>query len=104
VLESLRSSETGLDGRKFERTRLVGAPTQGIIRVGGTNRNVLVLDASCGGVGLLVDQTDLPETFQALLKVPMLPGGELTLQRIYSLPLPEGKRRVGCVLSGRRCI
>jgi hypothetical protein len=57
------------------------------------------LDASRGGVGILVDQTDLPETFRALFQVPILFGGELALQRVYSLPLPEGKWRVGCRLT-----
>ena len=58
-----------------------------------------VLDASRGGACLLDDQTDLPEAFQALLQVPMLPGGELTLHRVYPLPLPEGKRLVGCAFT-----
>jgi hypothetical protein len=58
------------------------------------------LDASRVGVGILIDKIDLPETFRALLHVPSLSGhGELALQRIYSLPLADGKRRVGCVLT-----
>jgi len=44
----------------------------------------------------VVDQTDLPESFPASLQVPLLPGGEMILHRVYSLPLKEGKRRVGC--------
>ena len=66
------------------------------MRVGGKTSTVKVLDLSRGGVCLLVDQTDLPESFPARLQVPMAPGGELTLHRVYSLALPEGKRRVGC--------
>jgi hypothetical protein len=58
------------------------------------------LDASRGGIGILLDQTALPETFRALVQVPMLSGhGELSLQHIYSLPLPKGKQRVGCRLT-----
>lgn len=84
--------------RRFRRIRLDRTPSRGVIRVEGGNRTLKVFDASPGGVCLLVDQTDLPETFQALLQVPMLPKGELTLHRVYSLPFSEGKRRVGCVL------
>ncbi|MGO8787162.1 MAG: GGDEF domain-containing protein [Terriglobia bacterium] len=91
--------EGGFDGRKFERIRLDGTPALGIVRVAGRSCAIKVLDASRAGVGILIDQTELPETFQALLQVPILPGGELALQRIYSLPLPEGKRRVGCRLT-----
>ena len=97
--ERVQFSESGPDGRRFERIRLDGTPTLGIVQVGGKSRTVKVLDASRGGVCLLVDQTDLPETFQALIQVPTMPGGELTFQRIYSLPLPEGKLRVGCALT-----
>ena len=55
-----------------------------------------MLDLSRGGVSLLVDQTELPECFPVRLQVPLVSGGELTLHRIYSLPLAGGKRRVGC--------
>jgi diguanylate cyclase (GGDEF)-like protein len=95
----VRIYEKDLNGRRFERIRLEGTPALGIVHVGGETSTVKVLDASRGGVCLLVDQKDLPETFHALLQVPMLPGGELTLQRIYSLPHPEGKRRVGCAFT-----
>ena len=94
-----RIYEKDLNGRRFERIRLEGTPALGIVHVGGETSTVKVLDASRGGVCLLVDQKDLPETFHALLQVPMLPGGELTLQRIYSLPHPEGKQRVGCAFT-----
>ncbi|MGD0226517.1 MAG: GGDEF domain-containing protein [Terriglobia bacterium] len=87
------------DGRRFKRIRLEGTPALGIVRVAGKSYTVKVLDASRVGVGILIDQTDLPEVFQALLQVPILPRGQLAFQRIYSLPLPEGKRRVGCVLT-----
>ena len=98
-LEKVQIPENALDGRKFERIRLEGAPTMGIVRVGGKSCTVKILDASRGGVCILVDQIDLPETFRAQLQVPTLFGGELALQRVYSLLLPEGKRRVGCRLA-----
>src|SRR5271157_605606 len=97
--ERVQTFENGPNGRRFERIRLEGTPALGIVQVGGKISTVKILDASRGGVCLLVDETDLPKTFQALLQVPMLPRGELRLQRIYSLPLPDGMRRVGCALA-----
>ncbi len=91
------------DGRRFERIRLDGAPALGLVRVGGKSSTVKILDASLGGVGILVEEADLPQTFQALVQVPILSGGELALERIYSLPLPEGKRRVGCRVTSIQC-
>lgn len=85
--------------RKFERILPHGISALGIVRVKGQSRTVRVLDACPEGVGLLLDQTDLPDTFHALLQVPVLPGGEVTLNRVYSLPLPEGRQRVGCALT-----
>jgi diguanylate cyclase (GGDEF)-like protein len=97
--EKVQIPEIGPDGRRFERIRLEGPPALGIVRAGEKSWTVKVLDASRGGVGILVDQTDLPDNFRALLQVPTLFGGELALQRVYSLVLPEGKRRVGCRLT-----
>lgn len=82
--------------RKDERIPLEGTRTLGVVRVGGKTNTVRVMDLSRGGVCLLVDQTDLPESFPARLHFPLVPGAELTLRRVYSLPLPEGKWRVGC--------
>jgi len=92
-------TESRPNGRRFERIRLDGTPALGIVQVGGKISTVKILDASRGGVCLLVEQSDLPRTFRALLQVPMLPRGELKLQRIYSLLLPDGTRRVGCALT-----
>ncbi len=82
--------------RKDERIPLAGTRTLGVVRVGGKSNTVRVMDLSRGGVCLLVEQTDLPESFPARLHFPLVPGAELTLRRVYSLPLPEGKWRVGC--------
>ncbi len=82
--------------RKDERISLEGTPALGVVRVGGKSSTVRVMNISSGGVCLMVDQMELPETFSARLQVPMAPHGELILHRVYSLPLSEGKRRVGC--------
>ncbi|MGO8790947.1 MAG: GGDEF domain-containing protein [Terriglobia bacterium] len=100
ISEKVQISESGPNGRRFERTRVDGTLAQGLVRIGRETHTVKVLDASRVGVGILIDKIDLPETFRALLHVPSLSGhGELALQRIYSLPLADGKRRVGCVLT-----
>ncbi len=83
-------------GRKDERVSLEGTPALGVVRVGGKSSTVRVMNISNGGVCLMVDQLELPEIFSARLQVPMAPRGELTLHRVYTLPLSEGKRRVGC--------
>jgi len=96
--QKVQTSKSRPNGRRFERIRLEGTPALGIVQVRGKISTVKILDASRGGVCFLVEQTDLPMTFRALVQVPMLPRGELKLQRIYSLPLPDGMRRVGCAL------
>ncbi|MBZ5670627.1 MAG: diguanylate cyclase [Acidobacteriia bacterium] len=94
--EEVRGSDAGPHGRRCERIRLEGTPALGIVRLGLKSRTVRVLDVSPGGVCLLADQDDLPEYFPVRLQLPLLPENELTLHRVYSLPLPSGKRRVGC--------
>ena len=94
--EQVRAPVPGKDGRRYDRINLEQAHVLGTVRLGEKIGTVKVLDLSGGGVCLLADQDDLPETFPARLRVPLLPKGELTLHRVYSLPLPNGKRRVGC--------
>jgi diguanylate cyclase (GGDEF)-like protein len=90
------AADRGLRARKDERIRLEGIPALGLVWVGDKSWTARVLDLSRGGVCLLVDRTDLPESSPARLQVPLAPGGELALHRVYSLLLPEGRRRVGC--------
>jgi len=97
--EIVQISESRPNGRRFERIGLEGTPALGIVQVGGRISTVKILDASRGGVCLLVEQSDLPKTFRALVQVPLLPRGELEFQRIYSLVLADGMRRVGCALT-----
>jgi len=94
--ESVQAFDKALGGRRFDRIQFDGTSALGIVRIDGKSTTVRVLDASRGGVCLLIEQTDLPETFAARLQVPMLPDEELVLRRIYTLPLSEGKVRVGC--------
>ena len=68
----------------------------GLIRVQERSRFVIVLDMSRGGVGLLMEDFEVPESFSAMIQVPFLPDSELTLYRVYSGPVLNGKKRVGC--------
>ncbi len=94
--ERIRPSDHAHDRRKYERIPLQGARGLGVVRLGEKTKIVRVLDLSFGGVCLLTDDYDLPDSFPARLPVPFLPDAELTLHRIYCRQLPHGKRRVGC--------
>jgi diguanylate cyclase (GGDEF)-like protein len=92
----IRPSDHAHDRRKYERIPLQGARGLGVVRLGEKTKIVRVLDLSFGGVCLLTDDYDLPDSFPARLPVPFLPAAELILHRIYCRQLPNGKKRVGC--------
>jgi len=89
-------SELAHERRQYERILLQGARGLGVVRLAERTRMVKILDLSFGGVSLLIDDIDLPESFPARLPAPFLPNTELTLHRIYWHQLPQGKKRVGC--------
>jgi diguanylate cyclase (GGDEF)-like protein len=82
--------------RRDERIPVEGARRVGLIRVQERSRFVTVLDVSRGGVGLLMGDFEVPESFSALLQIPFLPDSEFALYRVYSGPVLNGKKRVGC--------
>jgi diguanylate cyclase (GGDEF)-like protein len=82
--------------RRDERIPVEGARRVGLVRLQERSRFVTVLDISRGGVGLLIEDFEVPESFSALIQVPFLPDSELTLYRVYSGPVRNGKKRVGC--------
>jgi len=94
--ERIRPLESGRERRKYERIPLQGARGLGLVRIAERIKLVRVLDLSFGGVCLLTDDYDLPDSFPARLPVPFLPETELTLHRVYWQRLPQGKKRVGC--------
>ena len=63
---------------------------------GHLSKFVKVLDLSFGGVGLMTDDYEVPESFLARILAPFLPDAEFILHRVYSSPILEGKKRVGC--------
>lgn len=94
--ERIPPSDHAHDRRQYERIPLQGARGLGLVRLAEKTKMVRVLDLSFGGVCLLMDDYDLPDSFPARLPVPFLPDAELTLHRIYWRQLPDGKKRVGC--------
>jgi len=67
-----------------------------VLRLREKSKAVKVLDLSLGGVSLLIDDEEVPESFPARLQALFLPDAELTLHRIYCRQLPDGKILVGC--------
>jgi len=94
--QSNRLPEDFPDRRRDERIPVEGARRLGLIRFQEWARFVTVLDMSCGGVGLLTDDFEVPESFAARIEVPFAPDSELTLYRVYSCLVLNGKKRVGC--------
>ena len=68
--------------RKWERVSLGGTKAHAVLTELG-NRGAKVLDLSYGGVALLVAKSDdLPEQYNAVLNVPILPPVRVLLRRI----------------------
>jgi diguanylate cyclase (GGDEF)-like protein len=81
--------------RKWERVSLTGTKAHAI--VGDGQKTARVIDLSYGGVALLVDsETDLPDQFNAVLHVPILPPVRVTLRKVSSQRAESGRLRLGC--------
>ena len=87
---------TGAEQRKWERVSLVGTKAHAVFTDAG-QKTARVLDLSYGGVGLLLNEgEDVPEQFNAVLNVPILPPVRVILKRAYALRAEAGRTRVGC--------
>lgn len=82
--------------RRAERVSMAG--TRAYALLGENSRKTArVLDLGFGGVGLEVDAaSELPETFSAVLHVPILPPVRVTLRRVYLQNTSAGAARIGC--------
>ena len=82
--------------RKWERVSLTG--TRAHADLGEPEgKTASVLDLSYGGVALLLDSgEDVPNLFNAVLHVPILPPVRVSLKRAYAMPVESGRVRVGC--------
>jgi len=82
--------------RKWERVSLAGTKSHAILS-DLEQQSAKVLDLSYGGVALQFDHPhDLPQQFNAVLHVPILPPVRVVLRKTYALPIEGGRVRVGC--------
>jgi diguanylate cyclase (GGDEF)-like protein len=81
--------------RRWERVWLGGTKARAVFADG--QKTAKVLDLSYGGVALLVDsETELPEQFNAVLHVPILPPVRVMLRKVTSQRTESGRLRLGC--------
>jgi hypothetical protein len=60
-------------------------------------KNVKVLDLGYGGVALQVERPeDIPDQFNAVLHVPILPPVRVVLKKAYTLKGETTRTRIGC--------
>jgi len=90
------AAEPSHQQRKWERVSLAGTKSHAIFS-DLEQKSAKVLDLSYGGVALQLDHPqDLPQQFNAVLHVPILPPVRVVLRRTYELPIEAGRVRVGC--------
>ncbi|HXW61532.1 MAG TPA: diguanylate cyclase [Candidatus Acidoferrales bacterium] len=87
--------EAHTERRKWERVSLAGTKAHAVFSEGsGTAR---VIDLSYGGVALALEsEQDLPEQFNAVLHVPILPPVRVVLRRVSFLRSEGDRLRLGC--------
>ena len=84
------------DHRKWERVSLAGTKAHAILTE-GSQKTAKVIDLSYGGVALQFDKAeDLPNQFNAVLHVPILPPVRVVLRKVHTLRTEGGRTRVGC--------
>ncbi len=82
--------------RRWERVSLAGTRASATLGEGAP-KSTRILDLGYGGVALEIGASEeLPESFAAVLNVPILPPVRVSLKRVYSLRVPSGANRIGC--------
>lgn len=82
--------------RKWERVSLAGTKSHAVLAE-LAQKTAKVLDLSYGGVALQLERAEeLPEQFNAVLHVPILPPVRVILRKTYAVPMENGHTRVGC--------
>jgi diguanylate cyclase (GGDEF)-like protein len=82
--------------RKWERVSLAGTKAHAVLTE-GSQKSAKVIDLSYGGVALQFERPeDLPEQFNAVLNVPILPPVRVVLRKAYTMRSEGGRTRVGC--------
>jgi len=84
-----------VERRKWERVSLAGTKAHAVFADG--QKTARVIDLSYGGVALALDsEDDLPEQFNAVLHVPILPPVRVVLRKVSALRTEVGRLRLGC--------
>src|SRR5262249_32957913 len=82
--------------RKAERVSMIGTNAYAVLGESSSPR-AKVLDLGFGGVALeLEPNQNLPQSFLAVLHVPILPPVRVSLRPVWSRPTSDGNLRVGC--------
>lgn len=82
--------------RKWERVSLAGTKSHAVLTE-IEQKTAKVLDLSYGGVALQFDHAEeLPQQFNAVLHVPILPPVRVILRKTYAMSTGKGHTRVGC--------
>jgi diguanylate cyclase (GGDEF)-like protein len=88
--------KTGAEHRRWERITLTDTKSHAVLS-DLHQRTAIVLNLSYGGVALLMDrEDDLPNQFNAVLHVPILPPVRVILRKAYATRTDSGRVRVGC--------
>ncbi len=86
----------GADRRKWERVSLAGTRAYAVLNEAG-EKTARVLDLSYGGVGLQFGAGEAaPQSFNAVLHVPILPPVRVSLKKTYVHAADESGTRIGC--------
>jgi diguanylate cyclase (GGDEF)-like protein len=84
------------EARKWERVSLAGTKAYAIL-TDVNQKTASVMDLSYGGVALLLEKAEeIPNQFNAVLHVPILPPVRVVLRKAYTQPAGPGRARVGC--------
>jgi len=88
--------EVGSEHRRWERVSLAGTTAYAILS-DLNQKTATVLDLSYGGVALIADrEDDIPNQFNAVLHVPILPPVRVILRKAYAMRTESGRARIGC--------
>src|SRR5580700_11044853 len=91
-----RPSVTHPEARKWERVSLAGTKAYAIL-TDVNQKTATVVDLSYGGVALLLEKAEeVPNQFNAVLHVPILPPVRVVLRKAYTQPAGPGRARIGC--------
>ena len=92
----IRPPAAHAEARKWERVSLAGTKAYAIL-TDVNQKTATVIDLSYGGVALLLEKADeIPNQFNAVLHVPILPPVRVVLRKAYTLAAGGGRFRIGC--------